>query len=51
VFKRCPVYLVAEEGNKELVGSVESVRVEGTCIKAYLVLTKDVMKDTNAGRA
>lgn len=45
------MYLMTGDNKKELVGSVSNVRVEGTCLKAALVLTKDVLEETKKGRA
>jgi hypothetical protein len=45
------VYLETDDYKKELIGSVSNVRIEGTCLKASLVLTEDVLKETEKGRA
>lgn len=46
----CPVYLCLDGENKELVGSVQNVRVEGTCLRASLVMTKEIDFETKQGR-
>ena len=47
----CPVYLCRDGENKELVGSVQNVRVEGTRLRASLVMTKEIDFETKQGRA
>lgn len=46
----CPVYLCLDGENKELVGSVQNVRVEGTRLRASLVMTKEIDFETKQGR-
>ncbi len=46
----CPVYLCLDGENKELVGSVQNVRVDGTCLRASLVLNKEIDFETKTGR-
>lgn len=50
IFEGCPVYLAKEGNNKECVGIINNVLIDGTQVKGSIELNKNVTMENARGR-